>query len=350
MKRIPMSEEELNEQQVTLKPVLGIHPEKYIRIIYLILALFLFFLVFFLPGIMKNGTYYTISTTPGGASVYADGIRLGASPGKYFIEKGKRTITVKSPYHETWESEVKVKGRTFGTLFLKRNRDMAIEMVSNITPDFISEHHLLTASWFQSDEGFSSLQLPPHMQDLFKAYYRSSNRNSRLDDNLLEDYLASLLRTAAYDNSYYQWLEAFALFETKGKALNSSNLLTAAANAAAFVAENPELLNLLTEFHDVSGVSAAAAARSERLNFDIEGEEIQLIPSDPLKFIPVASLYSSDENWTYYIADREITKGWYLRFLEDNPRWSLPEKDKLIDAGLVDDNYLLDWEDNQLTY
>ncbi|MBF9015153.1 MULTISPECIES: SUMF1/EgtB/PvdO family nonheme iron enzyme [unclassified Oceanispirochaeta] len=349
MKRIPLSEEELNEQKVILKPIFGIQPESYIKYVYAVLALLVLFLIFFLPGIMKSGTNYQFNTTPEGASVYVDDIRLGASPGRYFVARGQRKITIKSPYHETWESEVKIKGRLFATLIFKRNRDFDADLISDISPELMDDHHLMTASWFQSDEGFSSLKLPPDMQDLMKAYYRSSDRKQEVDSEYFEEYLKSLLRTAAYDNSYRQWLEAFILYETEGKALNSSNLLSAAADSAAFLAENPELLILLKEFHEIPELKLPASRAQNKITFDIEGEILQPVSSDPLRFIPVGTYTELSEKYTFFVADREITKGWYLRFLADNPEWTSASKEKLIADGLVDDNYLTDWEDNQLT-
>jgi Sulfatase-modifying factor enzyme 1/PEGA domain len=348
MKRIPLSEEELNEQKVILKPILGIEPESYVKYIYAALALLVFFLIFLLPGIMKNGTYYEFSTTPEGASVYADDIRLGASPGRYFVARGQRKITIKSPYHEIWESEVKVKGRLFATLIFKRNKDFNAELISKISPELIDKEHLKTASWFQSDEGFSSLQLPPNMQDLMKAYFRSSEKRQEIDNEYFDEYFISLLRTATYDNSYMQWLEAFMLYETEGKALNSSNLLSAAVDSAAFLAKNPELLSLLKEFHEIPDLKLPESAAQNKIIFDIKGEILQPISSDPLRFIQVGTLTNSSEVYNYFIADREISKGWYVRFLADNPEWTSAAKETLIADGLVDENYLTDWEDTQL--
>lgn len=349
MKRIPLSQDELDEQKVILKPILGIQPESYIKYIYAALILLVFFLIFFLPGIMKNGTYYQFSSTPQGASVYADDIRLGASPGRYFVARGQRKITVKSPYHKTWEKEIKVKGRIFGTLFIKKNRDFNIEMESDITRKLIEDHHIMTAGWFQSDEGYSSLRLPPNMQDLMKARYRSSTGSLEIDEALLDEYLVSLLRTAAYDNSYYQWLEAFVIHETEGKALNASSLLRIAADSAGFIAENPQVLNLLTDFHAVPELDIKSSPAAARIDFNTSSDVIQPVSSDPLRFIPVGIFTESSVKYNYFIADREITKGWYMRFLTDHPEWSISAKEKLISEGLVDENYLTDWDGMQIT-
>ena len=349
MKRIPLTEEELNEQKVTLKPIKGIQPETYIKYVYAFLGTLALFLVFFLPGILKNGTYYQFSTTPEGASVYVDGMRLGATPGRYFVPRGMRTITLKTPYHEIWQEDVKIKGRVFGTLFLKRKGTMEIPLTAAITEDMTREQTALTASWFSSDEGYSSQPLPPMMQDFLNANFRSAEGSTTLSSEELEKYMLTLLRTASQKNAYRQWQEGFGLYASKGKIPGFGNLINGALEGAAFLAENPGLMTLLSQYHELPALNLPASSGTGSITFGLEGEVFQPLASDPLRFIPVGTKDINGSERTLLIADREITKGWYYRFIEANPSWALSSKDTLVEHGLADENYLSDWDGAVIT-
>ncbi|MDC7239862.1 MAG: SUMF1/EgtB/PvdO family nonheme iron enzyme [Spirochaetales bacterium] len=339
----------MNEQKVTLKPVMGIQPETYIKYVYIFLFTLAFFLVFFLPGIMKNGTYYQFTTTPDGASVYVDDMRLGATPGRYFVPRGMRTITLKTPYHEIWSEEVKVKGRIFGSLFLKKKGTLEVPLTARITEELTKEQLELTASWFSSDEGYTSQPLPPLMQDFLKANFRSSEDSETLNPEELKAYMTTLLRTASKGNAYRQWQEGFGLYASKGMVPGFGNLISGALEAASFLAENPGLITLLSQYHELPEINLPASAGTTSISFSPAGSLYQPLSSDPLRFIPMGTKNFADESKTLLLADREITKGWYFRFTQENPGWAPSAKDALKAQGLVDENYLSDWEGTALT-
>ncbi len=342
MKKTVLTEEELNDLKVTLKPVLGIKPEQYIKGVYLFLVLVAFFLVFFLPGLLKNGTWYNFTSTPPGASVYADGIRLGATPGCYFVPRGKRTISLQTPYTCLWSEETKVGGKVFGTLFVKRSRDMHIQLESSVTSESLSSFHKDAAAWFSSDEGYSALPLPPVLPDLMKSVYRSTDRNKAdVSDDELAMMLTSLLRTASEENAYNQWLEGYGLYAVAGASLNPGTLLKAASEAAVFLKENPQLIGFLENYHDLPELQLIKEQETDLISIN-PAPSIRPLEDDSLVFAAAGRLKSSGE--LIYAADREITKGLYLLFLNENPAWSPAQKETLQSEGLVDENYLADWD------
>ena len=345
MKKIPLTEEELHDLKVKLKPVGGINPEQYIKTVYLVLVLALFFLIFFLPGLLKNGTWYSFTSSPPGASVYADETRLGATPGRYFVPRGMRTITVKTPYTTVWSDRIKVRGRIFGTLFFKRNKDMHITLNSSLTSASLDELHREAAAWFSTDEGYSAIPLPPVLPDMMKSVYRSADREAaQVSDEEVKLLLLSLLRTASEDNAYRQWLEGYGIYATGGASLNPGTLLKAAAAAADFLKENPRMLEFLKTYHKLPDLDLQPAAKAPLLEIRPEGAELRPLADESLIFVPVGRVLRDGKNIWIYAADREITKGVYSLFLQENPGWGLSGKQSLINRGLVDENYLADWQ------
>jgi len=346
MKRIVLSEEELNEQKVILKPIFGIQPESYISYVYAFLIALALFLILFLPGILKNGTYYHFSSAPQGASVYVDNLRLGATPGTYFVPKGERVFTLKSPYHETLSSKVNVKGNIFASLFFKRKKNYNGELVFNMDSKKLKDVHLDAASWFQSDEGYSSQPLPPIMTSLARGFYRSKENHSDITDKDIREFNLTLLRSISQNQSFREWQESAALYLTKGKVLNPGSYLKALAEGADFLAANPEVLTLLSSYLEQPEVKGRPESITTPKIFKKTSStaSYQPEPEDPLRFRPVGTLISGNQEFDVFAADREITKGWYSLFLEDNPSWALASLPELKEKQLADDRYLSDWD------
>jgi hypothetical protein len=128
-----------------------------------------------------------------------------------------------------------VKGQVFGSLFIKRKKDFTSPLNFNLTRESLNREHLNSASWFQTDEGYSSQPLPPLMTGLMAAYYRSAQNTSEISEKDLLEYHISLLRSAAQIQAYRQWQDSAALFATKGKVLNPHSYLTAILTGVDFL-------------------------------------------------------------------------------------------------------------------
>jgi len=344
MKRIVLTEEELNEQKVILKPLFGIQPETYIKYVYALLTAALLFAFLILPGLLKNGTYYRFSSSPQGASVYVDGERLGATPGTYFVRKGERSISLQTPFHEADTATVDVKGRVIGSLIFKRKREYSAEPVFTSGREDLKEFHQIAASWFQSDEGYSSQPLPPIMTSFTKAFYRSIDKNTELTDKDFRGFHLSLLRTISQSQSYREWQESTALYLTRGKVLNPASFLRAVAEGSRFLADNPEVLSIAGQYQTIPGITPSGATWTPVFGPVEVNVSYQPLKDDPLQFRPVGTITQGNGLYDVFAADREITKGWYSLFLEENPAWTLPSLEDLTSRGLADDSYLSDWD------
>ena len=116
---------------VKLKDIFGIKPKYYLAGIYALLIIAILFFLFLYPGIRKNGTWTYINSSMPGSAVFVDGKYLGSTPGKFFIPKGMREITVRYPYFSDFSKTEDVKGRILFSLFAPRKAtlDCKLEII-----------------------------------------------------------------------------------------------------------------------------------------------------------------------------------------------------------------------------
>jgi len=113
-----------NEFQVTLKPLFGIAPERYLPVFYGILLLVILFFILVFPGLRNYGSVLHVATLPEGASVYVDGVREGATPLAVFVPAGTHDLTLKRPHFADATEKIDVKGKLFATLIWPRHEEV----------------------------------------------------------------------------------------------------------------------------------------------------------------------------------------------------------------------------------
>ncbi len=237
-----------------------------------------------------------------------------------------------------WQKKVDVKGQIFGTLFYKKKHHIQTVLDSAMDAEALKAAHREISSWFFSDMGFTSRPLPPLMTDVMTSLYRSGNSPVKnVNDRMIRDFTASLLRSASKKNAYYRWLEAYGLYACKGRVPGPGNLLKSAAEAAAFVAENPKILDFLKQYHEIPPMDLPARG-GDSVKITIPDNTLKAIqpePDLPFRFLPVGTVRLKRQDYRVYAGDREITRGFYARFLKDEPDWD-PETFK-------GENYLTGW-------
>ena len=72
-----ITDEDIENAIVKLKPVLGIKPGVYLTVIYGLILLVGLFMLLIYPGLKNNGTHISIETFPEGSLVYVDNIYKG---------------------------------------------------------------------------------------------------------------------------------------------------------------------------------------------------------------------------------------------------------------------------------
>lgn len=119
---------DLTEQDfsVELKPLLGIKPELYLRILFSALVLLVLFILILLPGLKNYGSLITVNSTPNHAALYIDGKYSGQTPLTLFVPAGKRRFKLEYTGVEKNLQEVEVKGRRLFSRFFPKRRDLEL--------------------------------------------------------------------------------------------------------------------------------------------------------------------------------------------------------------------------------
>ena len=351
--------------QVKLKPVFGMHPGKYLTILYAVIILLAAFLILFLPGIVNPGTVYDIRTNISFAAVFVDGEYAGPAPGEVFIPAGDHRVEVVREYYHNFESDLTSRRRLFGSLFAPRREVLDVELASADYNGLLEAGFAEFANWGMIDTYYENYQPKPVLEPLFEDLYRTGYSDSVElssflysampfvhDEVLYEDYTGAL-----------RWFEAIRTGEEPSKDAADFQDIRFFQDTAKFFENIPFwYYSLLSD-----------EKRNEKVNwYPAMQEEYGLFLRDFSNDFPSATaavtvygnrfimlsggqfLMGTDGNSFPYpaavndflIMDREVTNDLYSMFLSENPSWRADNINKLIDDGLVNRDYLKDFPDS----
>ncbi|NIZ47427.1 PEGA domain-containing protein [Entomospira nematocerorum] len=149
-KETKLTLKDFSDVQVSLKPIAGMNPRLYLKIIYATLLISVLFFLFVLPGLVQYGSVVYFSSTPERASIYVDGKRIGSTPMHIFIPAGDHEILFTKPFFIEQKESITIKGRRFFSLFIPQTK--------HITPDLqmFDIHGLLESSYKEASFAYSA--------------------------------------------------------------------------------------------------------------------------------------------------------------------------------------------------
>jgi hypothetical protein len=349
-----------NHISVKLKSILGIKPQIYIPVIYSILLVGLLFSIFFLPGILKNGTYMNFNSSPVGASVYVDGIRVGATPVTSFVKKGSRTIEVRKENFLIATQDVKVKGRLFGTLFFKIWDNYQVDLKVMNSKKILTDSYSNLAPWSLISEKkiTTRFTIPTYLSSALENYYIANEINN----TDVEDFLRSSFKLVTNVYILKDYLRAIEIYSTK------NNLNKDPSMVMLDLLKGYNNVELLLQKHiysdsekDIDYRDRLVKEHNERINNIIISygspkrnllvSNITFINIPQGVFTPLeANLIHQIKEEDFYVSSSPISRDLYNRFIEDTPKWSRNNLEELINEGLADEYYLLfDKEEEYIT-
>jgi hypothetical protein len=148
------------DDQVKLKPILGIRPGVYLAVIYSIALLALFFYIFLYPGIVNPGSMVVFESIPSGAALRVDGVYAGSSPCRVFVPKGTHTFDIVLPGFEPRHMEHEVPGRLFASRLFPRRYNVQATLHTADPMAALAEAAHDYAMWSFGGEPTVSWQVP----------------------------------------------------------------------------------------------------------------------------------------------------------------------------------------------
>ena len=363
----------LPEDQVRLKPFLGIRPGVYLAFIYGVVLLLILFFVFLYPGISNPGSVVVVKSEPWGAAVLVDGVYMEDAPCEVFVPKGDHRIELVLPGFQSKQIERDIGGRLFGSLIFPAK--IAInERLEAVSPaaafnDYAGEY----AAWSFTGEPSAAYQIPMSLSD--GAYRLGPGASDPAARESMEDTITASARFAATRAGLRDLVRAKTLLDNQGLSPSPLSLLASAGDMIDFLEKNPQaalwLGSLLTGEAQSAVVSSPWYADAavpplnsllypETANLPlvngslINGAQVnsapvfQNIQAGGLRFARVigglpllgANFPAGTTVDTFYISETVINAGAWEAFLEAEPRWKKENVEALMREGLVTEDYL----------
>ncbi|MCX7656588.1 MAG: SUMF1/EgtB/PvdO family nonheme iron enzyme [Treponemataceae bacterium] len=348
----------LPEDEVHLKPILGIPPTRYIPVVYSIAFLILLFFLLVYPGLRRPGAYLRLSSEPWGVAVRIDGVYQGTTPCIIWVKEGTHTLTLVSPGFSPHEEKITIKGRKFATLLFPDYRDHRYTLTRGNKNDIILEAAHRFTEWSFTGEPTATYQVPLVLSE---AVYR----------------MGALKETTGASESFGSIIEACVPFVTHAVSLRdlcrASSLLTTGGCAPSplstiavlrqflsFVDQHPEAVIWLASvlpkesasavldsswYHKVTEQGNELAKKKENIpvssspkTITVEGIRFFLIPGG--EGVSASTFPYTSSFPEFWIAEKEISRESWDRFIKENPQWGLEQREALIQRGLVGEAYL----------
>jgi formylglycine-generating enzyme required for sulfatase activity len=377
MQKSKQREDTKESQIVQLKPILGIPPKRYIGFLYAFALILILFFLFLFPGMYRGGAVVSFQTFPQGASVYVDNVRIGTSPLEVFIKRGTHELTIKKSGFTSHQESRIVPRRLVGSLFFPKRIEIHTTLILEDPERILSQAYRTLSSWVLTGGPTPLYPFPPILTTAIRDIYQSEGPKKGSKE-ILEQFLIECASQIASEGMFPDYLKALTLTQSEGFVLNHRSLIESLRFFSSLIENYPASRYWFASILPSSTVATFTDAeivskQLEELVADLKGK----IDPPPLLRNPQKPLYL--ENWefipipegsfymgwagindpsnikdtlelphrvtvsSFYLRSTEVTEGDFLRFIQENPRWSPAERKTLMDEGLVNEYYLLSW-------
>jgi hypothetical protein len=353
------------DDNVRLKPILGIRPGVYLAVIYSLVILLALYFILLHSGITRPGAVVVFTSEPWGAALRVDGVYAGASPCKVFVSKGRRDIEAVLPGFTPVRVEAEIPGRIFASLlfparfpfYAKLNAAQPLKPLETASSDF--------AAWSFGGEPTASWQIP---MSLSEGVYRAGSASVNAGG-----ILAAAARFAVTRAGLRDLVRAKNLSANGGNAASPISLIRSVSDIVSFLDGNAAASAWLADTLPVESsallVSSpwyqsqlagfAGLMARERLSAQ-PGESYDVMGNPPFRQIRVAGLMFTGLNGgslaqgepfpylaaiePFMICSTLVPAPAFADFLDANPQWRPDQKETLESRGLATGEYLAGFE------
>jgi len=349
------------EDQVRLKPILGLRPGVYLAAAGAAVVLIVLFFMLLYPGIARPGAMVVFTSEPAGAALRVDDIYIGASPCRVFVPRGEHTIEMVMPGFATERVDCVIPSRLFASALFPRRYDLNVTLTAADPAAALAGAAYDYAAWTFGGEPTAAWQAP---LSLSEGVYRVGGAASEAGDLLNAAARFAVTRAALRD-----LVRASTLALNGGNASSPLTLSHSLAQAAAFLAHNAGSAAWLADTlpADSAAVLISSAWYQNQLAAfaGVTAGEVLAQRSDPslpvsqirvggLLFIGVGGgVLAQGEPFphqapvdSFFICAVEVPPPAYADFLDANPRWRAQQREELEQQGLVNSEYLADFDDS----
>ena len=375
-----ITNEDIENAKVILKPVFGIKPGIYLTIFYSIIILNILFLILIAPGLKQNGVKVFADTTPDGAVIYVDNVYMGTTPAVFFTKKGQRSFRIEKSYFETLEFNEDIGGRIIGTIFFPRIFHINSNIKLTDPEGFLKNRFKELSSYALIEDYYDRYQMPPLLSKTVREYISGS---SSTETGLLYEFLYSMRVNLGSPEMVDEYVKAVYMAINSNTKNNSEKKENISIIFDYFENENNTegiLLSIIKAYpadkregvlDSLSKIDNISINLNDIVD-DFKNSEIlkepiangKKITVNNLNFIGFTSgtfvsgseinknadFFLNDNNLIsyphyeyvddFFIMDKEITRNDFFMFLEENPLWKVENINQLLSKKLVSKDYL----------
>jgi formylglycine-generating enzyme required for sulfatase activity len=352
----------LAEDQVRLKPILGLRPGVYLTIICSFVLLLILFLVLLRPGLVRPGAMVVFTSEPSGAALRMDDLYIGSSPCRVFVPRGSHVFEVVMPGFTELRLEHDIPSRLFASALFPRRYNLSVTLNAPDPAAVVAASAFDYASWSFMGEPTAIWQIP---LSLSEGVYRAGNTEASFG------IVAAAARFAVTRAALRDLVRAQTLAVSSGNAPSPLGVTRALTQTAAFLSNNHGSATWLAETLPMDSASllfSSAWYQNQLASFaDITAGEVLAdrpggSPADslPSSQIRVGGLLFTGVGdgvlvqgepfphqvsvEAFLICVTEVPIPAYADFLDAVPRWRQDQKEALEQEGLVNGDYLADFD------
>lgn len=314
---------------VVLKNLGSMRPGLYIFIGIIVAILLLFFIVFFMHGLVTDKSYIKFDTPLKGVAIYQDGTYLGSTDGSVY-----RTTSGNHSYEFIYNNisigtvEYDVDRYYFATLF--RRPVQAIEFAPTANEKLKDEMSSTFAREISEWSKFLDYSDRYHFPPLYSEF--AKNAIALNFGDISETWLYGAMHVTS-EALYKDYLEAAAILKDSSIKYSSEKL----NNLEKLL---PEIISDTTTKAVKTQATDYALPVNEGEFFFYPSTEVKMGDNSLISY-PECNTYPVDVNVpSFGISAVAVSEYEYAVFVEENPIWNKNNKSELIKQGLVDDNYL----------
>lgn len=343
--------------KVILKPILTIKPELYIPAIYITMFLLVSFSLLILPGIIKNGSYITLTSSPSNASVYINDIRVGSTPLNIYVDKGHKDIIFKKQNFSNYSFNMDIKGKVLFSLFNKRKITSHINLKSSNGLKILENSFKEASEWslINNMDINSRYRIPPLISSSIIDYHYSIDFN----EETLNEYLNSSFKLITGEYILSDFIRGLIIAKSDNRLPSISSIKKSALYINNFIENHPNSplllynkiikdpeINMNDTYYKKLYDKHRILLNKNATTFDdpendiiFNGLRFKNIPKSKITPIDVNFIHNIEQE-SFFILEEMISKDNYLKFIEENPYWKKDNGKVLIKDGLADKFYM----------
>ncbi|MCL2244787.1 MAG: SUMF1/EgtB/PvdO family nonheme iron enzyme [Treponema sp.] len=230
------------DDQVKLKPFLGIKAGIWLTGLYSLILLAALFLLLVYPGLRNPGAVLSIKTEPEGAAIRVNGIYMGTSGSGsgIFVSKGQKTIEAVLPGFESQSAFHEIPGRVFGSLFFPLRYQIEFNLKTRSPSDAFARSAADFAAWTFGGEPTAVWQIP---LSLSEGAYRIGPEH----DPASKEILNAASRFTVTRAALRDLVRAKFLMDSGGLSASAANLAGSVTDILHFLSESPNSAEWLSD-------------------------------------------------------------------------------------------------------